>query len=505
MNIKNKLYISAGISIVLVVTLVSLVFVTSGRIAEENKKHQLLMDVYEGIAELDMVTYDYLLHREKRMEQQWNIRHNSLGEILDRLAEEEELISIRADYVVLGDLFSQITTNSEERQKYIREGASQEKIDAITGIEERLVAQLLTTSHSIITDASRFAEEAHIEVTEAQRVASNLTVILMIILAITVGSSSFLVARSISKPLTELTKSTEIIGKGDLEHKVNIQSKDELGELADAFNKMTKNLKTSRDELNKEVAERKKAEEELIKYRENLERLVEERTKELESFSYSVSHDLRAPLRAIDGFSRVLMDEQEKNLDEEGKRLLHVIRKNTQIMAQLIDDLLSFSRLGRKSMSLSQINMENLLSKVFSELRQLISEREVELKVKSLPDSTGDYAMLHQVFSNLLSNAIKFTEPQKRAIIEVGARAEENENIYSVRDNGVGFDMKYKDKLFEVFQRLHSIEDFEGTGVGLAIVKRIIDKHGGQVWAEGEVNRGATFYFTLPKNELFVD
>ncbi|GAI50845.1 unnamed protein product, partial [marine sediment metagenome] len=246
------------------VALVSMVLVTSGRMAEENKKHQLLMDTYKSISELDIVTYDYLLHREERMEHQWNIKHDSLREILDGLAEEEGLKSIRADYATLGTLFSQVTENYRERQEYIQEGASQEKIDAITGLEERLVAQLLITSQSLITDASRLAEEAQAEAAEAQRLAANLTVILMVILAITVTTSSLLVARSISKPLDELTRGAEIIGKGDLEHKVAVKSKDELGQLAAAFNEMTGSLKeitTSRDELDREVTVRKQAEE----------------------------------------------------------------------------------------------------------------------------------------------------------------------------------------------------------------------------------------------------
>ncbi|GAH06143.1 unnamed protein product, partial [marine sediment metagenome] len=182
---------------------------------------------------------------------QWNIKHDSLGEILDELAEEEGLLSIRADYAALGNLFSQITVNYEERQKYIQEGASQQEIDIALGVEERLVARLLITSHSIITDASTLAEEAHTEVTEAQRLAANLTLALMIFLAITVGSLTFLVARSISKPLDKLTKGAEIIGTGDLEYKVEVKSKDELGQLAAAFNNMTESLKkvtASRDE-----------------------------------------------------------------------------------------------------------------------------------------------------------------------------------------------------------------------------------------------------------------
>ncbi len=239
MKIKNKLYMSAGISIVLVVVVLSVVLVTSGRVAEATKKHELLDNVRGGVSELDLVTYDYLLHREKRMEQQWNSKYNSLGGILEEAAAEGTELPepIRADYASLDGLFSQITANSEKIQGLIQEGASQQEIDTALALEERLVAQLLITSHSIFTGASRFTEGAEAEVAEAQRLAANLTLILMIALGVTVTTSSLLVARSISKPLDKLTKGAEIIGKGDLEHKVEVKSKDELGQLAAAFNK----------------------------------------------------------------------------------------------------------------------------------------------------------------------------------------------------------------------------------------------------------------------------
>ena len=265
MKIKNRLYVSAGISIFLVATLLSVVLVTSGRVTEANGKHELIENIHGGISELNLITYDYLLHREKRMKYQWNLKYKSLGKILDELAEEEELKSIHADYAALGNLFSQIIANYEERQKYIQDGSSHERIDISTRQEERFVTQLLITSHSVITDASRIAEEAHAEAMEAQRLAANMTLILIIILAIIVTSTSLLVARSISKPLDKLTKGAEVIGKGNLEHRVEIKTKDEIGELAIAFNQMTEDLKkaiASRDKLHEEkMTERMQAEE----------------------------------------------------------------------------------------------------------------------------------------------------------------------------------------------------------------------------------------------------
>jgi PAS domain S-box-containing protein len=254
-----------------------------------------------------------------------------------------------------------------------------------------------------------------------------------------------------------------------------------------------------------DITERKMAEDKINELNRNLENRVAERTelleeanKELEAFSYSVSHDLRTPLRAIDGFSHILLDDYADKLDDEGKRLLNVIRDNTIRMGQLIDDILNFSRTGRLELSFSEIDMEKLARDVAEELQPSVDHSKLQLEIEAIPPSTGDRAMMRQVFVNLLSNAIKFSRHKKPAMIKVGGSIKGGEAIYYVKDNGAGFDMKYAAKLFGVFQRLHSVNEFEGTGIGLAIVKRIITRHGGRVWAEGKVNEGATIYFSIP-------
>ena len=224
---------------------------------------------------------------------------------------------------------------------------------------------------------------------------------------------------------------------------------------------------------------------------------LEAANKELESFSYSVSHDLRAPLRAMDGFSRAVLEDYGSQLPADGLRYLQIIRTSAQRMGNLIDDLLSFSRLSRAKLNKRSINIGRLVHESLEELQSQREGREIQLKIGDLPPCEGDPALLKQVWINLLSNAFKYTQKRASTVVEIGCKAEGHTNIYFVRDNGTGFDMRYANKLFGVFQRLHRAEDYEGTGVGLAIVQRIIHRHGGRVWAEAAVGQGATFYFNL--------
>jgi len=252
-----------------------------------------------------------------------------------------------------------------------------------------------------------------------------------------------------------------------------------------------------------EITARKNAEAEVRKLNAELEARVVSRTaelettnKELEAFSYSVSHDLRAPLRAINGFSEILLSEYASDLTDEARHYLERIRNGGVRMASLVDELLKFTQLNRHSLQRLKINMTDMVQEVVNELKQGNS-RSVDTSIGHLPDCDGDPVLVKQVWMNLFSNAFKYTRNRDHAVVEVGCQQKNGAYIYFVRDNGVGFDMKYAQRIFCVFQRLHTVEEFEGSGVGLAIVQRVVHRHGGRVWFDAAPDRGATFYFTL--------
>jgi PAS domain S-box-containing protein len=250
----------------------------------------------------------------------------------------------------------------------------------------------------------------------------------------------------------------------------------------------------------KDITAKRDAEDQIQKLNSELTQRVEELgtvNRELESFSYSVSHDLRAPLRHVDGFARILKEEYSPTLPEDAIRYLDRILEAATHMGQLIDDLLNLARIGRREMKREGVRIANVVKQAIAELPSEAQERHIEWRIEPLPEMNCDAGLLKLVFSNLLSNAVKFTRKQPIAVIEIGARMTGGVATIFVRDNGVGFDPRYADKLFGVFQRLHRHEDFEGTGVGLATVQRIIRRHGGEIWAESQVNSGTTFSFTL--------
>jgi signal transduction histidine kinase len=301
--------------------------------------------------------------------------------------------------------------------------------------------------------------------------------------------------KQITMPVLALAQTTKAISAGqDYSMRAKKFGNDEIGFLTDAFNLMVDRIQVQTQEI--------------TSFNQNLEEIIKDRTrelraanKELEAFSYSVSHDLRAPLRSIHGYMNIFLEEYGHLLDDEGKRLINTSIVNGRRMGQLIDDLLAFSRLSRQALRKSDLSMHEMAASVWQEQAQSDDTNHIELRLHDLPPAKADSVTIKQVWTNLISNARKYSLHKPDATVEIGYEHRGEDIAYYVRDNGAGFDMQYYDKLFGVFQRLHSQEEFEGTGVGLAIVQRIISKHGGQIWAKSEVDKGATFYFTVTGGE----
>ena len=328
----------------------------------------------------------------------------------------------------------------------------------------------------------------------------HLFLIMLFSAPIVIGLIATFVSKAVTGPIQKLHKGTEIIGSGNLDYKVGTDAKDEIGQLSRAFDEMTGSLKkttTSIDNLNKEITGRKKAEEALRDYATQLERS----NKELDDFTYIVSHDLREPLRSMDAFSKFMIDDYGNKLSGQGKDYLERIRANAGRMGNLIEGLLEISRIERKKNPFEEVQVQELVNEVKLRLEYAIEERNVEIVVRDkLPKVFCDRVRFTEVFVNLVSNAIKFND-KPSPHIEIGSSQKGNYCEFYVKDNGPGIKEQYFDKIFEIFQRLGKREEHEGTGAGLAITKRIVQMHKGEIRVESKIGKGATFYFTIPKKE----
>lgn len=521
MTIRQKLWI-ISFSIVLINIMILFVFYRLFMIIDDAGRKAFAADrIVVDISDLNILTYDYVLNPGERLVQQWKSKHASMGE---HIAETSATFGsdvvferIRKNHHEIFTIFDELIGITEK----IQEGPLRDT-SLLDDNSERLVSQLISRSQMMSIDIHALMNESSAATYRTGKKV--LAAILMLILASMLISFAlvFVIARRISADLQKVKEGTRIIASGDLDYVLPIRRKDEIAELAADFNEMTRKLRKTYSDLNEEIRARKEMEDalkeseaSLQKSYAELENRVEERTAdlrktaeqletanaELESFSYSVSHDLRAPLRAIDGFSQMLLKDMEGKLDSESARKFKVISDNAEKMGRLIDDILAYSRSARTFVSFNKVEIRQGVEDIWRELQAGNPGRQMELIIGDLPTALGDRTLLRQVFSNLLGNAVKFTRNTEKAVIEVYGIQKGAFNTYCVKDNGVGFDMRYYGKLFEIFRRLHSDKDFEGTGVGLAIVKKIVQKHGGTIWAEAKPGAGATFCFTLPHRQ----
>jgi len=420
-----------------------------------------------------IVLDEFLLYGEPRQKAQWGEESDVLAQLL---AEAGRVLPDEGGQRLVETMARSVDESRRTFEALVRAQEEPPAGGARAGaaLRERLTSDLLLSSHELSDGAHRLAVAAARQERSARRALLLVVAATVLALLALMVASAFLTTGILRQRIARLEEGAGRIAAGDLAHRIRLSGDDELAELARTFDAMAARVQEGRA-------------------------LLEGSNRELEAFSYSVSHDLRAPLRHVVGFVNLLGERARGTLDAKSVHYLEVIGGAAQKMGQLIDDLLLFSRMGRAELKQARLDPRPMVEAVIEELAPEAEGRQVVWQVGALPEVSADPAMLRQVWANLLGNALKFTGPRTPARIEVGAEAGPASEVrFFVKDNGVGFDMRFADKLFGVFQRLHRSGQFEGTGVGLANVQRIVHRHGGRVGAESVLDAGATFWFTLP-------
>lgn len=466
-----------------------------------------------AVALCAMIAYDLSLFRSKSIAE-LRTQAELLGgtaapalEFDDPQAAREDLQALKyrrevqaaAIYDARGGLFARYATSSAQDRLPPAPGPDGVQVEGRTLVLfERIEAQ----GQPLGTVYLRAEYELYGRIANYAGIAAIVAVFAMLVAALT----SARMQQAVTRPILAIAAiARHIVTTRDYSVRATRTTEDEVGLLAQAFNDMLDEIQKRALDLEREVAERRQREREIARLNEELEDRVQERTAELqevnrdlEAFTYSVSHDLRAPLRVVDGYCGIISEDYADRLDDDGKGLLAAVRDNSRKMAKLIEDLLGFARTARQQVRLATVDMTQLARQAWADVSADVPSANARFTLGSLPPARGDPALLMQVWVNLIGNARKYSSKRPRPVIEVSAERRDGEVVYCVRDNGVGFDMRHYKQLFEVFQRLHPTADFQGSGIGLAIVQRIVARHGGRVWAESKVDEGASFFFSLP-------
>lgn len=463
----------------------------------------LAQQIGTTVFEITVLTSDYLVNRTERSATQWRRKHETLGRLLDDALMSFEdasgsLASLSEHHDVLDNVFSQITGLAKGRDR-----VATADLRAIA-VEQRLATAILTRMQIMAEVASRLEAWNRDDLARLMQRATWAVATIAVLLVLVAAATWHVFHRRVVKPIARLKAGIETIGRGDLDFRFGDSRDDEIGNVERSVETMSEQLQktlVSRDALAEEMEQRKRVEDELRALSTSLAQRSAEldaTNKELEAFAYSVSHDLRAPLRSMDGFSQALIEDYGAQLDDNAKNYLTRIRNASQRMALLIEDILHLSRVTRRELDPRRVDLSKLAESIVADLRDAAPERDVSLKIEPDMFAEGDASLLRIALENLLGNAWKFTRKTPSAVIAFGRRAQQNGRLaYYVHDNGAGFDMTYADKLFRPFERLHSDAEFEGTGVGLATVARVVARHRGEIWAGSEIGRGTTVYFTL--------
>jgi signal transduction histidine kinase len=491
MQIRTQQTIGALVSTLVVGTIVATLFSSMQHTEQAIRRSNYAASIIaEGISGLRLVTVEYIVFRNERARLQWQQRHESLARHLAENVFEESVERSMVEEIRLQnqDLNTTFSALVELDRHY---GKSVQEIALLREAERQLVTQLMLISQDSVIDATRLGRITAEQLGESRYRTNWLLAALVALMGLVIATNFAMSLSQILTPIKRLKQGAEAFTRGELGFRTGLRVNNELGELSQVFDLMVKRLAETMTVLKYKTAQ------------------LQETNRELESFSYSVSHDLRSPLRGIDGWGLALIEDYGAQLDATAHTYLERIRHDTQRMGHLIDDLLQLARVTRSEIKHEAVDLSALAHTIAERLQQAHSGRRIEFLIQPGLNTQGDPRLLEIALTNLLDNACKFTSPRPEARIEFGETLVEVpetsvlQRAYFVRDNGVGFDMTHAQRLFGAFQRMHKTSEFQGTGIGLATVQRIVHRHGGKVWADAKLDQGATFYFSLSQTDPF--
>ena len=507
MTIRKKLLVLTLVPVGLVLVLGATLFATFAEAGRSRRNALAAQEVVEGVFEQNVLCYEYLQHRSQRAHLQWQQKHASLRKLLWELDfqpadERESLAAARMVYQDIESLFAQLTPEQEDQQEDQQAGQQDgPKPDGpvFRRFQQRLASQLLAKSHALVSRLSRLTHASNARARAVERRTKLLVVALAAVVAILVAAASLRIGRGITRSIAGLREGTEVVGAGNLDHRIGYQAQDEIGALARSFDRMTQRLKevtVSREALAEEVEAHKRTEEKLRRTMAELARS----NADLDQFASVASHDLQEPLRIVSSYVQLLAKRYRGRLDTEADEFIEFAVDGARRMQQLIRDLLSYARVGTRGKPFAAVAADQAADEAIGNLGGMAARHEAEVSRDGLPTVTADRTQLVQLFQNLISNGIKFhaDRPPK---VHVSARRSDGGWTFSVRDNGVGIDGKYADRIFAMFQRLHTRQEYPGTGIGLAVCKRIVERHGGRIWFDSEPGQSTTFQFTIPDHK----
>ena len=477
MKISTKGRVATSTGLLTIGMIAAMIWWANAEVVDALGQRRQTMELARGLTGLRLVTYEYILHRQDRSRRQEQAAMERLKQLLAQnpFADQEQHA-----------LLNNLNKRNDAQHRLFEELVASEHSDgyaddpvAVRRYEEQLTNRVLMLQQENVADTFRLTDFATERINAAQQRVVVVIAGGLVLIALTFMGAAWLMNRNVLKPIARLERATSEVANGNWNYKFDVGTLDEVGEMSRNFDLMTHSLRAS-------FAQIERSNQELAALNQ-----------EIEAFSYSVSHDLRGPLRSMDGFSQALLEDYSDRLDAEGKDSLQRIRAASQRMGRLIDELLGLSRVTRAELRLKVVNLSEVAREIADTLEQQQPERSVQWAIEENLTVQVDRALIQIAMQNLLENAWKFTSKTAQPMIRVGAVEHNGEKAWFVGDNGVGFDMAYADRLFGAFQRLHHESEFPGTGIGLAIVQRIVRRHEGRTWVHAEPDRGATFYFSI--------